>query len=321
MIIVTGAAGFIGSCLIRFLNENQYKDLVIVDDFSRPDKSVNLQNKIYSQQVERYNFFSWIKGKESEIQAIVHLGARTDTTEKNPQIFDILNLKYSQQVWRICTEFQIPLIYASSAATYGGGEKGFDDAHELVPELVPLNPYGVSKNQFDKWALEQDAQPLFWAGLKFFNVYGPNENHKGRMASVIFHAFNQIQQTGQLKLFRSHREAYEDGKQLRDFIYVKDVVSVILFLLKQRKASGIFNLGTGKARTFLDLGKAVFSAMELEENINFIDTPEDIRETYQDFTEANIGKIRSVGYDKEFTPLENGIQDYIGAHLLAKNPY
>ena len=321
MIVITGAAGFIGSCLVRFLNDNQYKELILVDDFSRSDKTANIQGKIFREKVERYNFFSWIKGKESNIQAILHLGARTDTTEKNHEIFDTLNLRYSQHIWRICSNHQIPLIYASSAATYGKGDKGFDDSHDLIPDLAPLNPYGVSKNQFDLWALEQSSQPFFWAGLKFFNVYGPNENHKGRMASVVYHAFNQIQKTGQLRLFRSHHPDFEDGKQLRDFIYVKDVVSVILFLLKQRKVSGIYNLGTGQARTFLDLGRATFRAMDLKENIQFIDTPEDIRETYQYFTEANMEKMHSIGFDRGFTPLETGIQDYITAYLMGKSFY
>ena len=321
MIIITGAAGFIGSCLIRFLNDNQYKDLILVDDFSRSDKEKNTQNKVFREKVERYNFFSWIKGKEADVQAIVHLGARTDTTEKDVEIFDTLNLRYSQHIWKICTNHQIPLIYASSAATYGNGKKGFDDSHDLIPDLVPLNPYGVSKNQFDNWALKQKSQPFFWAGLKFFNVYGPNEYHKGRMASVVYHAFHQIQQTGQLKLFRSHNPDFEDGKQLRDFIYVKDVVAVILFLLKQRKVSGIFNLGTGEARTFLDLGRSVFHAMGLKENIQFMDTPIDIRETYQYFTEANMEKLGSIGFDRGYTPLETGIEDYITTYLQEKSFY
>jgi ADP-L-glycero-D-manno-heptose 6-epimerase len=252
MIVVTGAAGFIGSCLVARLNEEGYKDIVVVDDFSKHEKDANLIGKSIREYVERSRFFSWLDEQHREIEFIFHIGARTDTTEFNTAIFDELNLHYTQELWKKCVQYGIALVYASSAATYGLGEYGYKDDHEVVAKLKPLNPYGDSKNDFDKWALLQDTQPYFWAGLKFFNVYGPNEYHKSRMASVIFHSYHQILKNGKMKLFRSHRPDFKDGEQLRDFVYVKDVVNVCLFLMEHRKNSGIYNLGSGKARTFLD---------------------------------------------------------------------
>ncbi|MFT6845258.1 MAG: ADP-L-glycero-D-manno-heptose 6-epimerase [Flavobacteriales bacterium] len=315
MIVITGAAGFISSCLVAQLNQEGYKDLVLVDDFSRKEKDNNLKDKIYSELVERNEFISWLDEHANMVQFVIHLGARTDTTEFDVAIFDELNLNYTKDVWKLCVKHGLPLIYASSGATYGFGENKYEDNHEVVSKLKPLNPYGDSKNDFDKWAIAQKEQPYFWAGLKFFNVYGPNEYHKGRMASVIFHAFNQITKTGGMKLFRSHNENYANGGQLRDFVYVKDVTSVILFLMEHRKDSGLYNLGTGQARPFLDLAKGTFAAMGEPENISYIDTPEDIRDTYQYFTEANMAKLISIGYNKKFTALEEGIQDYVTNYL------
>lgn len=316
MIIVTGAAGFIGSCLVARLNELGFKDLILVDDFSRTEKKQNFETKTYKELVEREVFIPWLKENNRFVQMVIHLGARTDTTEFDKEIFDELNLNYSKDVWNACIEFSLPIIYASSAATYGLGEYGYDDNHDVITKLKPLNPYGDSKNDFDIWALEQEKQPFFWAGLKFFNVYGPNESHKGRMASVIFHAFNQIQKNGEVKLFRSHNENYTNGGQLRDFIYVKDVAEVIVFLMNHRKNSGLYNLGTGKARTFLELAQNTFKALDLEPNISFIDTPIDIRDKYQYFTEANMQKLISIGYNKPFTSLEDGVDDYVKNHLV-----
>jgi len=316
MIIVTGAAGFIGSCLIGKLNSEQYYDIVAVDDFSNGQKNKNLEGKRISARVERKVFSGWLKKNHRFVQFVFHLGARTDTTEFNKAVFDELNLNYSKEVWNSCVEFGLPLVYASSAATYGLGELGFADNEEMIPQLKPLNAYGDSKNDFDKWVLTQKRKPFFWAGLKFFNVYGPNEYHKGRMASVIFHTFNSVKQNGKMKLFRSHNTNYRDGEQLRDFIYVKDVCDVCIHFLLSRKHSGIYNLGTGKARTFLALAQYVFKALGVEENIEFIDTPEDIRDKYQYFTEAPMQKLRTAGYNKEFTILENGISDYIKNYLL-----
>lgn len=319
MIVVTGAAGFVGSCLLSGLQQAGYFDLVAVDDFNNPIKNKNLEGKNIREKVDRNEFFEWAESNHRFIQVIFHLGARTDTTEFNHEVFQELNVNYSKKVWNLCVEFGLPMIYASSAATYGLGELGFEDNHSVIQNLKPLNPYGESKNEFDNWVLDQVTKPYFWSGLKFFNVYGPNEYHKGRMASVVFHAFNQISQTGRMKLFRSHVAEYRDGEQLRDFVYVKDVVDVCLFLLEHRKDSGLYNLGSGKARTFLDLTKTTFKAMEKPESIDFIDTPEDIRNKYQYFTEAEMTKLKSIGYNKPFYTLEDGVSDYVKNYLLTNN--
>ena len=318
MIVVTGAAGFIGSCLVSGLNAKGYEDLILVDDFTRTEKAPNLEGKIFSQKVDRAEFDTWLDENHKMVYFIFHIGARTDTTEFDTEIFDKLNLNYTKKVWKQCAEYAIPLVYASSGATYGLGEHGYSDSHDIVEKLKPLNPYGDSKNDFDKWALKQEETPYFWAGLKFFNVYGPNEYHKGRMASVIFHAYNQIQEKGFVKLFRSHNPEYKDGEQLRDFIYVQDVVSVCLYLMQNKNHSGLFNLGTGEARSFLDLAKATFHALDLEPKIEFIDTPEDIRDKYQYYTQAEMGKLVSDGYKKPFTSLEEGVKDYVQNYLVGK---
>jgi ADP-L-glycero-D-manno-heptose 6-epimerase len=315
MIAVTGAAGFIASNLAGFLNEMGLSDILLVDAFDNEIKNRNIRSKTFNSLLHRDEFVLWLNQFHDKVDFVIHLGARTNTAEFDKKIFDRLNLGYSKDVWNACTKFKIPLIYASSAATYGDGELGYADDHALVGMLKPLNPYGESKNEFDKWVLDQPATPPFWAGLKFFNVYGPNEYHKGRMASVVFHAFNQIGQTGKMKLFRSHKEGIVDGGQRRDFIYVKDVVSVIYWLFINQPASGIYNLGTGKARTFLDLTRSTFNAMEIDPDIEFIDTPVDIRDKYQYFTEARMEKLRHAGYDKKFFSLEEGIQDYVRGYL------
>lgn len=320
MIVVTGAAGFIGSCLVSRLNEAGYKDIVVVDDFSKKEKSRNLEGKIILAKVGRKDFIKWLSDFGKEVDFIYHIGARTDTTEFDKAIFDELNVNFSIDVWNACVKFNIPLVYASSAATYGLGEFGYKDDHDTISRLKPLNPYGDSKNDFDKWVLKQNAFPPFWAGLKFFNVYGPNEYHKGRMASVIMHAFNQIKETGGMKLFRSHNPNYTDGGQLRDFVYVKDVVEVCLFLMEKTPSSGIYNLGSGVARTFLDLAKNTFLNLGKEENITFVDTPIDIRDKYQYFTEADMSKLIQAGYDKKFHSLEEGVKDYV-TNYLRHNEY
>tara|TARA_B100001146_G_C16143887_1_gene418020 strand:- start:225 stop:1190 length:966 start_codon:yes stop_codon:yes gene_type:complete len=321
MIIVTGAAGFIGSCLVRKLNDEGFNHLVLVDDFSNDLKNKNLEGKQFTEKVHRKELMSWIERNHQWADFIFHIGARTDTTEFDTAIFDELNLNYSKNLWEKCVKFQIPFIYASSAATYGMGEFGFEDNHEIVEKLKPLNPYGQSKNEFDKWVLMQIECPPFWAGFKFFNVFGPNEYHKSRMASVVFHAFNQIKETGEMKLFKSHKIEYKDGEQLRDFIYVKDVCDVLFFMMKHKKDSGIYNLGTGKARTFNDLAGATFSALNKIRNISFIDTPEDIREKYQYFTQGDMQKLKSIGYKKPFSTLENGVEDYVKSYLIKGEYY
>jgi len=314
-VIVTGAAGFIGSCLVRKLWESGYKYIVGVDDFSVEAKLKNTLEKNYLKQIDRKNFFSWFDAHSEDVEFVLHIGARTDTTEMNWELLNELNFAYTQRVWKKCAAYKIPIIYASSAATYGLGELGYKDDHAIVEQLKPLNLYGISKNEFDKWALKQEEKPPFWAGLKFFNVYGPNEYHKKRMASVIFHAYNQINESGKVRLFRSHHPDYKDGEQLRDFVYVKDVINVIAFLMQQRPPSGIYNLGTGKARSFLDLAKATFKAMNKTENIDFVDTPIDIRDKYQYFTQADMEKLVRAGYTMPFISLEEGVNDYVTNYL------
>jgi ADP-L-glycero-D-manno-heptose 6-epimerase len=322
MIIVTGAYGFIGSCLCAYLRHKGHQDIVAVDDFSPPHKAANNVALAGMKRVERATFQGFIERNRSKIEVIFHLGARTDTTEQDENLLEELNTSYSKMVWEKCASYHIPLIYASSAATYGMGINGYVDNHALVPRLEPLNPYGWSKQLFDLWALNQGHQPPRWYGLKFFNVYGPNEGHKGRMASVIFHAFKQISEQGSMKLFRSHHPDYPDGGQSRDFIYVKDVLEVMYWLYESREVkSGLYNVGTGQARTFEDLTLATFNAMGVDSLINYIDTPEDIRDNYQYFTEANMDKIRKQGYNKAFTPLEVGVEDYVKNYLMKELGY
>ncbi|MBC7849012.1 MAG: ADP-glyceromanno-heptose 6-epimerase [Chitinophagaceae bacterium] len=354
-IVVTGAAGFIGSCLVGFLNEKGYENLILVDEFSTEAKVPNLEGKRYSSKIEREHFFEWVFNSNLKIDFIFHLGARTDTTEFDYAVHQHLNVEYSQKIWDYCTVQNIPLVYASSAATYGAGEWGYADDHQLPGQLKPLNPYGVSKNEFDKWVLHQINHPPFWAGLKFFNVYGPNESHKGRMASVIWHSYNQIKKEGTVKLFRSHRPEYKDGQQLRDFVYVKDVVNVCYWLMESaseitepvaaelrpetssadsptetdfpsepgaaRVDSGLYNLGTGQARTFEDLVRATFKGVDTEPKIEFIDMPEDIRDKYQYFTEARMDKLREAGYPHAFYSLEDGVVDYVRNYLAVGKYY
>jgi len=327
-IIVTGAAGFIGSCMVQYLNEQGLEHLILVDDFGFEEKRKNWESKKFIQIVERYNLFEWLKEKNPDVEAVIHLGARTDTTEFNYAIHEELNVQYSKDIWHYCVEKNIPLIYASSAATYGAGELGYNDDHELPFKLKPLNPYGISKNEFDKWALLQTNHPPVWTGLKFFNIYGPNEYHKERMASVIWHAFNQIEKDGVVKLFKSHRPDFKDGEQLRDFVYVKDLVKVMFWMYQlmvngkwEFSKNGIYNLGTGKARSFYDLAAATFRGLDKDPNIVFIDMPEDIRDKYQYFTEANMKKLYDAGYHEPFYTLEEGVDDYVRNYLKGLKIY
>ena len=321
MIVVTGAAGFIGSYMTGKLNQEGYQDLILVDKFNDPLKISNYISKTYNKLVDRDLFFEWLNDNHQFVQCIIHLGARTDTIGQEPEIYKQLNFDYSKRIWNSCIQYGLPLIYASSASTYGDGEFGFDDNHQLVSNFKPLNYYAQSKHDFDLWALAQTKKPYFWAGLKFFNVFGPNEYHKGRMASVVYQAFNRVTESKKMTLFRSHRLAYKDGEQARDFIYVEDVANVMLHFMKTRKMSGIYNVGTGIARTYLDLAKAVFKAMKVKEDISFVDTPEDIRDNYQYYTCAKIDKLRQSGYNQPFTGLEDAVKDYVNTYLLAEYCY
>jgi ADP-L-glycero-D-manno-heptose 6-epimerase len=327
-IIVTGAAGFIGSCMVQYLNENGFNNIILVDDFSFEAKRINWVGKKYKEVVERGTFFTWLQNNKLPIACIIHLGARTDTTEFDYKIHERLNVEYSKKIWVYCVDKDVPFIYASSAATYGDGAFGYDDDHKLIEQLKPLNPYGISKNEFDKWALKQTNAPPCWTGLKFFNIYGPNENHKGRMASVIWHSFNQIKQTGQVKLFKSHKEGFKDGEQLRDFVYVKDLCKVIFWMVEEMtlnnwnlEKNGIYNLGTGIARSFHDLVKNTFDGLDTKVNIVFIDMPEDIRDKYQYYTQAEMKKLHDAGYNSDFYALEEGINDYVRNYLAIGNFY
>ena len=327
--------------MVQYLNENGYENLILVDDFGVEEKRRNWENKQFAEAIERQSLFDWLATNQPKIDCVIHLGARTDTTEFNYAVHQELNVEYSQNIWQYCTENNVPLIYASSAATYGGGEFGYDDNHEVPFKLVPLNPYGISKNEFDKWAIHQTETPPFWAGLKFFNIYGPNEYHKGRMASVIWHSFNQIKKDGLVKLFKSHNPNFKNGEQLRDFVYVKDLVKVILWMMEETiidnrelqaqnlqltthdspLTSGIYNLGTGTARSFYALASSTFKGLDLEPNIEFVDMPIDIRDKYQYFTEANMQKLHQAGYTEPFYTLEAGVDDYVRNYLSANKIY
>lgn len=322
MIVVTGALGFIGSALLGELIRRGYGDLVAVDDFSAIEKQPNLSGKSIRWQVPREQFLTWMEHHGKQVQALFHIGARTNTAETSWEVLSRLNVHYTETLFEQCTRFSIPFIYASSAATYGDGSAGFQDGFHHIQNLVPLNPYGSSKQQVDLWVKEQSEKspyhtsvPPFWAGFKFFNVFGPNEYHKGRMASVVFHAYNQIHQNGNVKLFKSYREGIPHGWQKRDFIWIKDVLNVLIYFMEHRKNSGLYNLGTGEARTFLDLANAVFHSCNLEPKIEFVEMPEDIRENYQYFTQAEMQRLREAGYQEQFTSLELAVEDYIANYL------
>ncbi len=321
MIVVTGAAGFIGSFLVGKLNRQGFNNLVLVDTYDDPLKEGNLKEKKYLELVEREDFFTWFNKNSNQIEIVFHLGARTDTIGEEVEIYQELNLKYSQKLWQICSLNNIPFIYASSAATYGNGKFGFSDEHESLRQLKPLNLYAWSKHDFDVWALKQKHTPPFWSGLKFFNVYGPNEYHKGSMASVVLHAYHEILNKGEMKLFKSHRDDIKDGEQKRDFVHVDDIAEVMFFFWESQKNSGIYNVGTGKARSYLDLTRAVFDSMNKNPEIQFVDTPISIRGRYQYFTEADIQKLREIGYSKPFIDLEDGVRDYVSNYLTKQRCY
>ncbi|MEA4993185.1 MAG: ADP-glyceromanno-heptose 6-epimerase [Oscillibacter sp.] len=313
-IIVTGGAGFIGSCIVRMLNDMGREDLIIVDNIASTEKWKNLRNKKYLQYYNRADFLTELPKLTDEVEYVIHMGACSSTTELDFDYLNQNNFNYSKALWNFCAQNYAGFIYASSAATYGGGEFGFDDRDD-IRRLMPLNGYGYSKQMFDLWAQKQTSAPPQHVGFKFFNVYGPNEYCKGSMASVILHGFRSAQETGKIKLFKSYRQGYEDGGQTRDFVYVKDICKVIRFMMANPQVSGLFNLGTGKARTFHNLGCAVFRALGQDPNIEFVEMPESLRPKYQYYTEATMDKLAGEGYREPFYSLEDGVKDYVQNYL------
>ena len=309
-IVVTGGAGFIGSCLLRALNDAGHQDIIVVDHIASTDKWRNLVNKRYEEYINRDEFPARLPKLSGNVSAVIHMGACSSTTEQD---FDFLyrnNFEFTKNLWKFCANERISFLYASSAATYGDGALGFDDEMDITA-LQPLNAYGYSKQLFDLWAQKQTETPSQYCGFKFFNVYGPNEYFKSSMASVVFHSFNTILETGEMGLFKSYREGYADGWQLRDFIYVKDICKVVLFMLEHPNVSGLFNLGTGTARSFYDLCSSTFHAMGRDTKINYVDMPETLRSKYQYYTQAKMDKLKHIGYQEPFYTLEAGITDYV----------
>jgi ADP-L-glycero-D-manno-heptose 6-epimerase len=321
MIIVTGAAGFIGSCLITRLNQDKFNFIIAVDDFSSPEKKAYLADKKIQEFVDRERFFEWLDRNQAEVEFCFHLGARTDHYEWDNVVFEKLNLNFSKNLWQKCHQYQIPMIYASSAATYGNGEVGFDDNETIIKSLKPKNLYGQSKHDFDLWALQQTEKPFFWAGLKMFDVYGPNEAHKERMSSVIYRVSEQIRKGETVTLFASENPDYQNGEQKRDFIYIKDVMEVCVFLMHHRRNSGIYNVGTTQAHSFNDMVEVVAKTLGKSTEIDFIPIPEALRVSYQYLTQANINKLRSIGYQRAFTTLEEGVSEYIHSYILPRKHF
>lgn len=312
MIIVTGGAGFIGSCIIKELNDSGVTDILLVDDKHEMGKSKNLTGLKYKGFIDKENLIGLLNSLK-DVTLIIHMGACASTTETNVDYMMKNNLYFSKNIFDWCIKNKCRLIYASSAATYGNGNLGYDDS--MTDKLMPLNVYGETKKLFDQYILSSKSKPLQWAGLRFFNVYGPNEYHKGNMASVIFHSFNQVKKDGAIRLFKSYKKECRDGEQMRDFIYIKDVVAVVMFMLKNKQISGIFNVGTGNARTFNDLAKSVFNSLGMKSSIKYVDMPEGLREKYQYFTQAKMDKLRQAGYKNEFFSLEEGVKDYVQNYL------
>lgn len=314
-IVVTGGAGFIGSCIVRSLNDRNRDNIIIVDDIASTDKWMNMRNKRYLTYIHKNSLLTELS-RLNGIEAIIHMGACSSTTERD---FDYLwknNFEYTKILWEYCAEHHITFIYASSAATYGDGSKGFDDRQD-IDQLEPLNGYGYSKQVFDQWVKHQAKNfPKQYVGLKFFNVYGPNEYCKGSMASMVFHGYRQIHETGKIKLFKSYKESIADGDQRRDFVYVKDVCDVIMWLLDHPEVNGVFNVGAGRAQSFKELAEATFHALGKEPNIEFIDMPDSIKDKYQYYTKAEMSRLREAGYRRDFMDIEQGAADYVQNYLV-----
>lgn len=327
MILVTGAAGFIGSVIVKQLNDKGHTDLLLCDHFESGDKWKNLRGLKYDSFIQVEDLFDhpiWTQ-KQNGLKAIYHMGACSDTTELDMDFLYENNTEYTNMLLTLAAQKNIPIVYASSAATYGAGEQGYSDDHKGIPSLMPLNKYGYSKQLSDEWILKQKKKPKVWFGVKFFNVFGPNEYHKGKMSSVVYQSFNQINDVGEVKLFKSHRPDYKDGEQLRDFVYVKDVVRAMIELIeagkKKPSISGIYNLGTGEARSFHDLVKATFSSMDKKSKIKFIDMPMELRNQYQYYTQAEMGKLKKALPKFKFMTLEKAVDDYVRNHLAQANQF
>lgn len=324
MLLVTGGAGFIGSALIWGLNQKGRDDIVVTDHFGLGDKWQNLARRQIDFAVPLESFRTWLSNNSKDIEAVFHLGACSATTERDADYLMNNNVLFTKELWDYCTSRSIPFLYASSAATYGAEEEMFSDRHEDIPSLIPINKYGFSKHMFDAWAIKQSLTPPAWFGFKFFNVYGPQEYHKGAQASVVFHAYPQVREKGHLRLFKSYREGVSHGEQQRDFIYVKDIVRIMLHFWSNAKhiPSGLYNLGTGEARSFKDLGTAVFKALEKKPHFDWIEMPDSLKNQYQYFTQASLAKLRGdAGYSDDFHSLERGIADYVGNYLTQQQPY
>lgn len=326
LILITGAAGFIGSSVVQLFNEQGRENIVLVDKFTDLQKERNWKDKKYKYLVDRELLLEWLDENKPNIEFIIHLGARTNVREKSNTVLQEMNVEYSEDVWNYATVYNIPLVYASSATTYGNGELGFNDDDKLIGDFQPLNEYAASKHNFDKWAVQQLNAPPYWAGLKLFNVYGPNEYHKGEGCSIVLKTFKQIQENNTVTLFKSNSESFEDGGQLRDFIYVKDVAKLIWWMYNAMiekqwhpEKNGLYNVGTGKARSFKDVAILVFKALGKEPNITYTEMPEDIASGFREFSEATTVKLKHAGYNEPFTSLEEGIEDYI-KNYLAERP-
>jgi len=315
MIVVTGGAGFIGSAIIWRLNALGESDILVADELGFTDKWKNLVPLKFNDFINKDIFINKLNDFGPDIKAVIHMGANSSTTERDADGLFTNNYEYTKRLAEFCLRKNIRFIYASSAATYGNGSSGFDDSEKLPVSLRPMNMYGYSKNLFDIKAAREGWFSRI-AGLKYFNVYGPNEYHKGEMRSVVHKAFEQIRDTGKVKLFKSQNPKYKDGEQLRDFIYVKDAVEMTIFFLDHNKATGLYNVGTGKARTWIDLVTAIFKSLNRNVNIEYIDLPAEIADRYQYFTEAKMEKIKKAGYSGEITSLENGVADYVKNYLM-----
>ena len=321
MILVTGAAGFIGSNIVSALNKKGHHNIIICDWIDHVSKKNNIKKLIYENLILPEDIFKYLN-KKKNIELIIHMGANSSTTETNFRLIYNINTRFTRNLWKWCTQNKVRFIYASSAATYGDGSKGFDDSENKIYE--PLNIYGLSKYLFDRYAIKQDKNsicPPQWVGLKFFNVYGPNEYHKGNMQSVVKHALDQYNNNGIVKLFKSYNDKFKNGQQTRDFIYIDDCISLINWFLDNKNVSGIFNCGTGIERTFEDLVNSMFKAINVPPKIEFIEMPDNVKHQYQYYTRANMENIKNRGYKNKALTLEEGVYEYVTKYLLSNDKY